>query len=171
MKGGSKLDFSQIQEMLLTLLPLWNYRIAKPFKQLLDEGISLEMYYCIRTLQWGNGIMTMSELARYTKMQKQQMTQMVNRLVEQNLVERIYEPSNRRIIKIRITNKAAEYIEHFLEHDAVCFRPLLEEMTPQDLSNFKKGLELLIGVFSNMTCCQNESDIISSMKENSALYD
>ena len=55
--------------MLLTLLPVWNYRIAKPFKQLLDEGISLEMYYCIRTLQWGGGILTMSELAEYTRMQ------------------------------------------------------------------------------------------------------
>lgn len=146
------MDFTQIQEMLLTLLPVWNYRIAKPFKQLLDEGISLEMYYCIKTLQWGGGTMTMSELAGYTKMQKQQMTQMVNRLVEQELVERIYDPSNRRIIKIRPTDKAAEYMEHFLEHDAGCFRPLLEEMTPQNLSDFRKGLELLIGVFSDMPC-------------------
>ncbi len=163
------MEYTQIQEMLLTLLPLWNYRIAKPFKQLLDEGISLEMYYCIRTLQWGGGTMIMSELAGYTKMQKQQMTQMVSRLVDLGLVERLYDPSNRRIIKIRLTDKAADYMEHFLEHDAGCFRPLLEEMTPQDLSNFKKGLELLIGVFSNMSCCQRESDIVSSMKENSPL--
>lgn len=113
--------------------------------------------------------MIMSELAGYTKMQKQQMTQMVSRLVDLGLVERLYDPSNRRIIKIRLTDKAADYMEHFLEHDAGCFRPLLEEMTPQDLSNFKKGLELLIGVFSNMTCCQRESDIVSSMKENSPL--
>lgn len=161
------MEFTQIQEMLLTLLPLWNYRIAKPFKQLLDEGISLEMYYCIRTLQWGGGTMTMSELAGYTRMQKQQMTQMVNRLVEQELVKRVYDPANRRIIKIRLTDKAAEYMEHFLEHDAGCFRPLLEQMLPQDISDFQKGLELLIGVFSHMPCnCHDQPDIVSSMKEN-----
>ena len=160
------MKYVEIQEKLLSLLPCWNYQIAKPFKQLLDEGISLEMYYCIRTLQWGGGTMTMSELAGYTKMQKQQMTQMVNRLVEQKLVKRIYDPSNRRIIKIRLTDKAADYIQNFLKHDAGCFRPLLEEMTPQDLADFKKGLELLIDVFSNMTCCKNESDVVSSMKQN-----
>lgn len=48
------MEYTQIQEMLLTLLPLWNYRIAKPFKQLLDEGI------------------------------RQQMTQMVNRMIDIN---------------------------------------------------------------------------------------
>lgn len=166
------MQFTEIQEMLLTLLPLWNYRIAKPFKQLLEEGISLEMYYCIRTLQWGGGIMTMSELAQYTKMQKQQMTQMVNRLVEQGLVERIYEPSNRRIIKIHLTDKAAEYLEQFLEHDAGCFRPLLEEMTPQNIADFKKGLELLINVFSSMPCnCHDQHDVVTSMKENAVLQD
>lgn len=159
MKGGTVLEFTKIQEMLLTLLPLWNYRIAKPFKQLLDEGVSLEMYYCIRTLQWGGGTMTMSELAGYTKMQKQQMTQMVNRLVEQEFVTRIYDPSNRRIIKIRLTDKAADYIDHFLEHDAGCFRPFLEELDEKSIADFKKGLELLIDVFSRLPCaCHDKPD-------------
>ena len=53
------------QEELLALMPVWNYRIAKPFKQMLDEGVSLEMYYCIQTLRWYGGTLTMSELARY----------------------------------------------------------------------------------------------------------
>ncbi len=47
----SKLEIEQIQEESLGLLPQWNYRIIKPFKQLLDEGISLEMYYCIQILR------------------------------------------------------------------------------------------------------------------------
>ena len=37
----------QIQGELLDLLPPWKYRITKPFEQMLEEGISLEMYYCI----------------------------------------------------------------------------------------------------------------------------
>lgn len=166
------MDFTKIQEMFLTLLPQWNYRVAKPFKQLLDEGISLEMYYCIKTLQWGGGIMTMSELAKWTKMQKQQMTVMVNRLVEQDLVERVYDPSNRRIIRIQLTDKAAEYTEHFLEHDARCFRPLLEELSEEDVADLQKGLELLITVFSHMPCsCQDQTDVVTAMKENAISQD
>ena len=61
-------DIRHLQEELLALMPVWNYRIAKPFKQMLDEGVSLEMYYCIQTLRWYGGTLTMSELARYVRM-------------------------------------------------------------------------------------------------------
>ena len=57
---------TKTQELLLNLMPMWNYQIAKPFKQLLDEGVSLEMYYCIQMLRWQGGAMTMSQLARQT---------------------------------------------------------------------------------------------------------
>ena len=99
------------------------------------------------------------------------MTQMVNRLVEQELVERIYDPSNRRIIKIHLTDKAAEYTDRFLEHDAGCFCPLLEELTEKSIADFKKGLELLIEVFTRISCTGHDkpdSDIVTLMKENSA---
>lgn len=146
------MDYLKIQEMLLELLPQWNYKIAKPFKQLQDEGISLEMYYCIKTLQWGGGIMTMSELGKHTKMPKQQMTKMVNRLVEQEFVERVYDPSDRRIIKIQLTDAAQNYLDHFIEHDASCFRPLLDMMSPEDIDIFQRSLEQLLDVFSRLPC-------------------
>lgn len=146
------MQYLKIQEMLLELLPQWNYKIAKPFKQLQDEGVSLEMYYCIKTLQWGGGTMTMSELGRYTKMPKQQMTKMVNRLVEQAFVERVYDPADRRIIKIRLTDTAQNYLDHFVEHDASCFRPLLDAMSDADIAVFQQSLEQLLDIFSRLPC-------------------
>ena len=146
------MEYKQIQELLLSILPAWNYRIAKPFKQLLDEGISLEMYYCIKTLQWYGEPITMSELARCTMSAKQQMTKVVNRLVEQGFVERIYDPANRRIIRIKPTEKAQDYTEHFVEDNASCFRPLLEQMSGEDLADFQRGLELIFQVLSCLPC-------------------
>ena len=145
-------DRLKTQEMLLTLLPQWNYKITKPFKQLQDEGVSLEMYYCIKTLQWGGGEMTMSELGDYTKMPKQQMTKMVNRLVEQEFVERVCDPSDRRVIRIRLTDTAQSYLDHFIEHDASCFRPLLDDMGDEDALLFQQSLEQMIDVFSRLPC-------------------
>lgn len=142
----------QIQEMLLNLLPQWNYRIAKPFKQLLDEGVSLEMYYCLKTLQWGGGTMTMSELGRYTKSPKDQMTKMSNRLVEQELVERVYDPSDRRVIKLRLTDKAQDYMNGVIENDAKCFAPLLGQLTQEDKDSFGHALELLAEILSKLPC-------------------
>lgn len=146
------MKYLKIQEMLLELLPQWNYKIAKPFKQLQDEGVSLEMYYCIKTLQWGGGMMTMSELGRYTTMPKQQMTKMVNRMVEQAFVERVYDSTDRRIIKIRLTDTAQNYLDHFVEHDASCFRSLLDSMSEEDVALFQKTLEQLLDVFSRLPC-------------------
>ncbi len=152
------MEFLEIQEKLLSLLPVWNYQIAKPFKQLLDEGVSLDMYYCIKTLEWCGGASSMTQLAGLTKMPKQQMTKMADRLVEQGFVTRYDDPDDRRIVMIRLTDKAKEYIDYFLEHDASCFRPLLEQMTARDLEDFGNALGQLIEVFCRLPNCCNGMD-------------
>lgn len=131
-------------------MPCWNYQIAKPFKQLLDEGISLEMYYCLKTLEWAGGSATMSQIAAWTKVPRHQMTKMVNKLVEQEFVERFDDSSDRRIVKIRLTEKANQYTEHFLSHNAACFLPLLEQMSKQDLKDFSHSLDELYRIFSSL---------------------
>lgn len=136
------MDIKKIQKTLLAVLPVWNYKIEKPFKKLLDEGVSLEMYYCLQTIQC-HGALTMSELANLVKMPKQQMTKIVNRLVEQGFAKRIYDPSDRRIIKIEITDNALTYIDQFLTQDAEGFQKLLEEMSETDRSDFMQALNTL----------------------------
>ena len=44
-----------------------------------------------------------------------------------------------------------------MEHDASCFRPLLEKMSPSDLQQFSDALKQLIQVFHNIPCCYNYS--------------
>lgn len=148
------MEFLEIQEKLLSLLPVWNYQIAKPFKQLLDEGVSLDMYYCIKTLEWCGGASSMTQLANLTKMPKQQMTKMADRLVEQGFVVRYDDPEDRRVVMIRLTERAKAFIEYFMEHDASCFRPLLEQMTAKDLEDFGNALDQLLAVFCRLpNCC------------------
>lgn len=145
------MEIKKIQETLLAVLPVWNHKIEKPFKQLLDDGVSLEMYYCIQTLQW-YGAQTMSELAHLVKMPKQQMTKMVNRLVEHGFAKRIYDPSDRRIIKIEITDSALAYIDQFLAQDAEYFQKLLEQMNETDRSDFMQAISTLMRILYNDSC-------------------
>lgn len=142
-------DFT-LQEKLLAMLSEWNYKIAKPFKQFLNGEVSIEMYLCIQTLRYNGGTMTMTDLARITRMPKQQMTKLVNRLVEQELVKRIYDPADRRIIKIQLTEKATDYIDGFLKNEAGCFRPLLDMLSEEDAAKFKQALVLLHGVLNKI---------------------
>ena len=146
----------QMEEALLQGLPWWNYRLAKPFKELLDEGVSLEMYYCIQILRWVGKPITMSELAEAAHMPKQQMTKMVNRLVEPGLVERVYDPADRRVIRIRLTEKALSYTEQFLDQNAGYFRRFLEEIGEEDREDFMKALEILLRILPHLPHTETE---------------
>ncbi len=146
-----KEEIDLIQTTLLGVLPYWNYRIAKPFKQRLDEGVSMEMYYFLQTLRYCGGTMTISELMPWVGMQKQQMTKMTNRLAELGFIRRVYDSSDRRIIKIQITEKALDYIDHFLREDMGCFRRLLESMDEKDLADFKTATDILIRILPKIS--------------------
>lgn len=142
-------ETKKIQEAILSALPVWYCNIEKPIKQVLDEKVSLEMYYCIKTLQY-MGALTMSELARYIKVPKQQMTKLVNRLVEQDFAKRIYDPSDRRIIKIELTDNALQYIDRFLTQDMECYQKLVEQMNKTDRNDFLEALTTLSRILYNI---------------------
>lgn len=150
------METERIQELLLAVLPHWNYRIAKPLKQMLDEGISLEMYYCLQTLRW-EGSMTMKECARWLRMPKQQMTKLADKMFQMGLVERVSDPKDRRIIKLQVTEKAVEYIELFLKEDISCFRHLLEQMSGEDREQFGQAVETIFLILRKLPSDSEES--------------
>lgn len=141
----------EIQEMLLAIMPQWHYWFAKPFKRLLDEGVSLEMYYCIQFIRMnGEKMMTMSELAAATGMTKQQMTRVVNRLIEHNFVVRVPDSDDRRIIRLAITDNALNYINHFLGKDAAYFREFFGGLSPSDRNELAQALKSLLEIFGKL---------------------
>lgn len=144
------METEPIEESLLAVLPFWNYRIAKPFKQLLDDGVSMEMYYCLQAIRSFNETMTMSEIGQRIHMSKQQMTKIINRLVEHDFVTRVYDPQNRRVIKVQITEKALAYIKHFSNKNTECFQPLLNSMDEKDLNDFKQAIDTLTRILSRL---------------------
>lgn len=142
-------DFT-LQENLLALLPMWNYNIAKPLKQFLDDGISLEMYYCIQAMRWYEKPIKMSELSELTKTPKKQMTKVADRLVEQQLVERVYDPLDRRIVRLQLTEQALSYIDHFLEQDGGYFKSILGQIEQEDLPRFQAAIKTLIEILGKI---------------------
>lgn len=137
------MNYQKLQEKLLLLLPIWNYQITKPFKQLLDEGVSLEMFYAIEVLLFAGGTVTMTEFAGWSKMPKHQATKMANKLVEQGFAERFYDADDRRLVNIKIIDKGNDYINHFFASDAQCFKPMFGQLSEQDVEDLNNGLDLI----------------------------
>jgi DNA-binding MarR family transcriptional regulator len=140
----------QIQETLLELLPQWNDNIVKPFKKSLNEGVSLEMYYCIQRLKWLGGAATMTELSHISRLPKHQMTKLVNSLVEYKFVERVSDPSDRRIVKIELTEDGHCYIDYFLSENAKCFKDLIEQIDVEDRKVFHQSLNNIFHILCNL---------------------
>lgn len=133
----------QIQEELLDLLPLWYCQITKVFEQCLDHGVSLDHYYCIRAIQWVGGLVTMTALADRLQITKQHATKMVNRLVELNFVKRVYDPSDRRVVKVEVTDEGGKFAADFLEKEAGGLRTLIEKMDVQEQEDFTDAVKTL----------------------------
>lgn len=147
---NTKNEIYNIQKDLLNILPHWNFMITKPFKQLLDNGVSLEMYYCLNVLHSIGVIAIMTDLGNIMQTPKQHMTKIANRLVEQKLVERIYDKSDRRIIKLKLTEEGIKYIEQFLNEDAKCFKNLLENLNDDDRVAFGSAIKTIASIFKKI---------------------
>ena len=123
---------NEIQELLLDTIPAWHYWFARPFKRMLNDGVSLDMYYCIQSMRRSNRTMTMTELANFARMPKQQMSKLVDKLVEGGFAERLSDPDDRRVIRLRATEKADEYVASFLEKDAAEFRAFFDQLEGEE---------------------------------------
>lgn len=149
---------SEMQNLLLAIMPQWYCYIAKPFKQLLSDGVSLDMYYCIQILNASPGKMTMTDLAKWMHMPKQQVTKLVDKMIERNFVERVADPNDRRIIRLKLTQDAQVYSDSFLETDAVYFRNLFDSMPQDDREAFGHALEVIHKTFIHLTVEKNTSE-------------
>ena len=81
------------RELFLTV-PLLHDRLIKPFEGLLRQGFSPMQFYTLVLLRRKTS-MAMTELAANFHIPKQQMTRIVNRLAELELVQRTGDPGDR----------------------------------------------------------------------------
>ena len=108
---------NEIQELLLDTIPAWHYWFARPFKRMLNDGVSLDMYYCIQSMRRSGRTMTMTELANFARMPKQQMS------------------------------KADEYVASFLEKDAAEFRAFFDQLEGEERETFCTALRTIHDTF------------------------
>ncbi|MDO5411011.1 MAG: MarR family transcriptional regulator [Lachnospiraceae bacterium] len=137
------MKITEVQAELLDLLPLWYCQITKLFEQCLDHGVSLDLYYCIRAIQWGGGLITMTALADRLQITKQHATKKVDRLVELGFVKRVYEPSDRRMVKVQATELGSKFVADFLEKEAGGLKILIGKMNMEEQKEFLNSVVAL----------------------------
>ena len=142
------MDFFKTQETIIKLLPLWQNKIARPFRQILDEGITYEMYNCMQFLLWFEDGIAMTELAKALQLPKQRLTKLINSLVENGFALRRSDANDRRVIKVVLTDKAKEYIERISSCDIESYKRNFKNMDMEEMEQFQAAVETLLRILS-----------------------
>ena len=142
------MDFFKTQETIIKLLPLWQNKIARPFRQILDEGTTYEMYNCMQFLLWFEDGIAMTELAKALQLPKQRLTKLINSLVENGFALRRSDANDRRVIKVLLTDKAKQYIERISSCDIESYKRNFKNMDMEEMEQFQAAVETLLRILS-----------------------
>lgn len=97
---------------------------------------------------WDEDSISISELSRKTGLAKTTLTSMLDRLEKSEHVQRIHDPSNRRIIRINLTESAKQLQSKYDKVSAIMSELFYEGFSNQEIIEFEKGL---VKVLDNLT--------------------
>lgn len=151
-------EFRRLGQRLFLTIPLLHDRLIKPFESRFRRGFSQDlsqgfspgfspMQFYTLVLLHSRSSMTMTELAAYFCIPKQQMTKIVNRLVDLDLARRTGDPEDRRLIRMTLTDQGAEALSDcrdMLEQHIRVWAGTLEPSEQQELSQSVQTLHRLL---------------------------
>jgi DNA-binding MarR family transcriptional regulator len=145
-------SLNSICDDLLATLPLILRIFRKKISKLpvvFREDISPLHFETMKTLE-KEGTLRISEVASRLMIPRPQMTHLIDRLVDLNLVERQMEAADRRTINVTITDKARTMLK---EMDSVVksnIRDALSSLTDEEMQELLASVKKLREIFSKL---------------------
>jgi DNA-binding MarR family transcriptional regulator len=142
-------QLNQISESALLLFPLLR-RLVKgdpndparvPFKN--------QSYHVLRMLET-KGPLPMSAIGRHLAVAKQNMTKLIDKLINQGLVERRNDPKDRRVVNIVITEKGTVSLKENRLALKKIIRKNLSELGSEDIRSLDSAFQTISAVVSKL---------------------
>ena len=130
------LNLNDISDNLYLLLFSLNKHIFNP--NVLAKKL---LFYLVH-----NGPLPISKIAKELCISKPNMTPVIDKLVEDGLVTRDYNPTDRRVILIQATPKAIEVLKEGKEYIKEVIKEKLSPLSDEDISNLSSSLDTLLTV-------------------------
>ena len=93
-----------------------------------------------------NGPIPISKMAKELCISKPNMTPVIDKLVEEGLVLRDYDPTDRRVILIQTTPKALEFLKETQDYVKEIIKEKLSSLNDEDINTLSTSLESLLSV-------------------------
>ncbi len=99
----------------------------------------------VRTLYFlSRGPQRMKDISDYLMRGMPSATSMIDRLVKKEYVERVPDPSDRRVVLCQITEPGREMLDRFSRMGVVGFEAISESLTDDELDKIAPALEMLV---------------------------
>lgn len=115
--------------------------------ELYKGKITLQQFLVLEFLN-RMGVSNMTSLAHYMAVTTAAMTGIVDRLVRDNYVLRVYEPEDRRIIKIKITARGQELVKKITEQRRKIVVNIFGQLPEKDRNDYLRILMLVKDVLN-----------------------
>jgi DNA-binding MarR family transcriptional regulator len=154
----TKVNIDRVAENLMTIQPLLYINLLKPVKT--KTILPLGAVFIISELK-KHQVLSMSEIGRRLSLPKPHVTGLVDKLIIEGFVERVSDPTDRRIINIRMTVKGAKNLMNIKKVISEDLRNRLSKLDEKKLEVLavasQQVKEILISIFSDEIQSSNKS--------------
>ena len=95
-------------------------------------------------------MLSMSEIGCKLSMPKPHVTAQIDKLISEEMVERLFDPNDRRIINIRLTEKGKEDFKDIKQQVSQNMRERIEKLDKQKLSTLSSSTQLVRDILSEI---------------------
>lgn len=145
----SNFDLDKISNNFYMLLLSLNKQIFNP--SILMKRFNIPhshikvLFYVIH-----NGPTSISGMAKELCISKPNMTPVLDKLVEDGLITRDYDPNDRRVIRIEATEKANEFLKQAKENTKLIIQEKITTLNDEDLSLLAISTENLLSLMEKL---------------------
>ncbi len=134
---------------LYLLRPLFRRKLFK-HKKMLKQGQMPHSYYHVLGVLIKRGDLPMSEIGRRVHISKSNMTSLIDKLVEKELVKRVPDEKDRRVINIAITDKGKGLLWNWKKRSNNEIKRSLSALSDEDLEKFYQSVENIKDILSKL---------------------
>jgi DNA-binding MarR family transcriptional regulator len=154
MKENSIVSIETVIENLISIHPLLTKSFSKSIR--LKSNLNPGSLYVLGALS-KHEVLSMSEIGCKLSMPKPHVTGLVDKLIAENLVERLNDPNDRRIVNIKITQKGIDDFKSIKKEITLEFRKKLELLDENRLIILSEATEQVKEILNSVLIEQNQT--------------
>ena len=139
-----------IVQNFVTIMPLFQKKLIRRDCGFAHDSLN-HSHFQIMVVLKENGKLSISDVAKRLLISTPNMTKLINKLIDEEMIERIPDKKDRRIINIDLTEKGKKYLESKFKHVQSTLKERLSTLPDGQLNKLNSSLENLRDVLMEIS--------------------